>query len=210
MEYYYHKAYGQTSVSKGTIYYNNLHRIISLPNGKELYHSNYGETYIPNAGTMYYNKGYGEIWLPNGAKLYHHAPYGKTYVPNNQVEYVAYLFGYGEKKEKSSDENCFISSACLVAKNFSDDCFELETLRKYRDKLAKEDKNLRLLLKEYYQIAPKIVKKIDNHPNRMNIYDYIYDDMVLKTIDLLVKGKYSLAINHYEKIYRQLKEQFEE
>ena len=40
--------------------------------------------------------------------------------------------------------------------------------------------------------------------------DYIYDDMVLKTIDLLVKGKYSLAINHYEKIYRQLKEQFEE
>lgn len=52
----------------------------------------------------------------------------------------------------------------------ADDCKELQTLRCYRDEVMLKNEEGRSLVQDYYRKAPKIVAKIDQHPNPQEIY----------------------------------------
>lgn len=95
-------------------------------------------------------------------------------------------------------EGCFLTTACLKhyeKKEFSDNCFELEVLRRFRDEFVpKKD------IAKYYKIAPKIVEKIGALPQteQDKIYSYIYKNVVYKSIFFIAKNKPIDAYNVYK------------
>jgi hypothetical protein len=64
---------------------------------------------------------------------------------------------------------------------FDDNCFELMTLRSFRDSYVMT--RYPDAVKRYYAVAPKIVEAIEKLSEKSEIYADVYDDMVLKTTD---------------------------
>ena len=103
---------------------------------------------------------------------------------------------------------CYITTATVEHLGLDDDCDELNTLRIYRDKLIEEDPEFRKIVLEYYKTAPQIVEKISNSPNKDEILDSIYNNMVLPVLKLLKNGKIKEAKEYYISVYNNLKSKY--
>ena len=109
---------------------------------------------------------------------------------------------------KGSSSSCYLTSACVYAKGLPDDCYELETLRSYRDNWLSKQEEGSVLIKKYYEIAPKIVSIINEQEDRKNIYDLIYDRMVKPCVDLIEREKYIEAKELYKSMTEELEEKY--
>ena len=69
---------------------------------------------------------------------------------------------------------CYITTAVCKSLNKPDDCYELNLLREYRDQYLMGTKDGEIC-KEYYNIAPTIVKRIDRSPDASEIYADIWE-----------------------------------
>ena len=96
--------------------------------------------------------------------------------------------------EKSNPQNsgyrgggssCFLTSACVEYLGKEDDCKELTMLRAFRDNYLKKQEGGEELIKEYYQVAPTIVEKINSSLEKEKYYEYIYSNITtcLKLIE---------------------------
>jgi hypothetical protein len=106
------------------------------------------------------------------------------------------------------DDDCFLTTACVNHMNKHDDCFELTELRKFRDGYLKKSESGLALIKDYYAIAPSIVANINAHDDRNAIYDGIYNEMIIKTIDEIQQKNFNKAIEIYQGYTLHLKKQF--
>jgi hypothetical protein len=97
-----------------------------------------------------------------------------------------------------------LTSACVETFGLPDDCDELQTLREFRDRLKKTDKNFAELVKEYYRIAPPIVAKINAQANFKEIYRNLYYQMVLPCVSYIKYGKDDEAVELYTMKVREL------
>ncbi len=96
--------------------------------------------------------------------------------------------------------NCFITTAACLALGKDDNCYELNTLRAYRDYWLLEQEDGERLIKAYYKIAPKIVCKINENENSMAIYRFIWGEYLEKCITLIEDLKFEEA----KKLYIQM------
>ena len=180
---YYDEQYGQT---------------YDYSSGKSTYYDEqYGQTSDYSGSSYYktyYDKQYGQTSDYSGSSYYYDRQYGET---NN------YSGGYSYSD--SDDEGCYISTACVKSKGFGDDCFELEILRKYRDRLVCQDNKVKQIVEGYYKTAPKIVTAIDRISDKGTVYNYIYDELVVKSISFLIDEEYEKAILQYERVFEFLK-----
>ena len=80
------------------------------------------------------------------------------------------------------------------------DCYELETLRKFRDNWVSKHENGPAEIKIYYDIAPKIVEKLNHLPNSKEIYEKIYQEVVIKCVQFIEEGMRKMHI-HYIKMH---------
>lgn len=94
-------------------------------------------------------------------------------------------------------DDCFLTSACTVSKQLPDNCYELQTLRTFRDEYMKSFESGNKLVEDYYQIAPPIVKKINQMPNKREIYEYMYQTLVLPSIAYIESGEKETAMEYY-------------
>ena len=83
-----------------------------------------------------------------------------------------------ESSGYSSGSSCFLTTACVEFLGKPDDCYELTTLRRFRDGYLKKRDGGEALVAQYYAIAPKIVDKINQLPSREEYYKRIYDKIV--------------------------------
>lgn len=112
------------------------------------------------------------------------------------------------KSTSGTSGGCFLTSACTAARGLPDDCRELQTLRSFRDNwLKKTDEGIELVAR-YYEIAPKIVAAIDAKPDRIEIYDKIYQDMVTSCVVLIGQGKYQEALVIYQSMTLDLEKEY--
>ena len=111
-------------------------------------------------------------------------------------------------KHQSSSSGCFLTSACTAARGLPDDCRELQTLRAYRDTWLKQTEEGAALVARYYEIAPAIVTAIDAQPSRLEVYDDIYQTMVLPCVELSGQGKYQEALELYQSKTLELGKKF--
>lgn len=102
---------------------------------------------------------------------------------------------------------CFLSSACVEYLGKPDDCEELTKLRAFRDNFMKPTDYGSKLVDEYYQVAPKIVAKINASNNKDKYYADIYKTIVLciKAID---GGKNNDALTLYKEMVDKYKKEF--
>lgn len=96
--------------------------------------------------------------------------------------YRAYYWDDDGCSNYDEDENrlaggsggCFLTTACCQYKGLPDDCYELTTLRNFRDTYLKTTEAGNALVEEYYRIAPSIVDKIMESPNKVGLLEDIY------------------------------------
>jgi hypothetical protein len=65
-----------------------------------------------------------------------------------------------EKKCTPPAKGCFLTTACCEVVGLSDDCFELRTLRRYRDRVLTTMPGGHAALAAYYLVAPSILDRI--------------------------------------------------
>lgn len=84
---------------------------------------------------------------------------------------------------------CYITTAICEASGKPDDCYELTTLRNFRDNwLAKQPDGLALINK-YYETAPGIVNAINALKNRNSIYAFLNRSFLKKCLAFIKNNK---------------------
>ncbi len=143
---------------------------------------------------------------------------------DDDLEFIEYIIATGQdkeffnpnsgknKKESDSDNNkgnsnggCYLTSACMnfYQENFDDNCYELFVLRWFRDNyVSKED------IKDYYNIAPRIVNEINKLNEAGMVYDYVYDNIVDYCVKELECGNYNEAYDRYKESILSLEKNF--
>ncbi len=108
-----------------------------------------------------------------------------------------------KENEVETNSNCYLTTACLRYKkeDFQDDCYELQTLRWFRDIFVSEED-----IWYYEQVAPIIVEAIDQSPERDKIYDYIYIKVIVECLEAIEQGNYDLAYHKYKNSVLMLEE----
>ncbi len=109
-----------------------------------------------------------------------------------------------EDAHYSSGGGCYLTGACVDYLGKPDDCEELTALRNFRDGYMKKTPEGARLVKEYYEVAPAIVKAIEASHETSKYYDYIYG--VVKTcVELIAEGKLQETQKEYENMVTHLK-----
>lgn len=108
---------------------------------------------------------------------------------------------------RSGSGGCIFTSACCSFLGLSDDCYELKTLRRYRDNYLAKQKNGKKLIEEYYTIAPPIVEKIDKSADKDIEYDFIFS-VIQRCVSLIENSKNEEALEEYKKMVLTLKEKY--
>lgn len=96
---------------------------------------------------------------------------------------------YEEIEEGFKKRYCYITTAVCQSLHRGDDCEELVMLRDYRDSYLMGLANGQEVIREYYDVAPTIVKHINHRENSRQIYREIYDDYLSRCIELIRQGK---------------------
>jgi hypothetical protein len=103
----------------------------------------------------------------------------------------------------SSDSLCFITNACTKAMNLPDDCYELQTLRAFRDKVLAKSELGKMIVERYYNIAPSIVKAIECDTNAGKIWSRVYEEIRL-IVQKIQEKEYTDAIKDYAQMTQRL------
>lgn len=65
-----------------------------------------------------------------------------------------------DNQKCASTEGCFITTACCEVIGLSDDCFELRTLRRYRDDVLAKRPGGSAEIARYYDLAPRLLARL--------------------------------------------------
>lgn len=103
---------------------------------------------------------------------------------------------------------CFITSACVFSQGLSDDCLELKTLREYRDKYLLRKIEGEKAVREYYRVAPRIVRRINQQGNFYEIYSDLYENDILVALEMIGNNDNERAFQHYKSMVDRLKQRF--
>lgn len=103
---------------------------------------------------------------------------------------------------------CYITTAVCKSLGRPDDCYELNTLRSYRDTYLLSTEEGRRMVDEYYNIAPTIVKRIDREENAGSIYQHIWETYINPCIKLIENGENEKCRELYSSMVRKLEAQY--
>ena len=112
---------------------------------------------------------------------------------------------YCSKKCKRKKEGgCFITTAVCQSFGKADDCYELNIFRGYRDKWLKAQQDGNDLIQEYYEIAPRITKAIDEKPDKQLIYVDIWKKHLQPCLEAIELDQNDLCRERYVAMVREL------
>lgn len=100
---------------------------------------------------------------------------------------------------------CYITTAVCESQGKADDCYELETLRTYRDEYLLSSEEGKAVVEEYYNIAPTIVNRIRRAENSSEIYEEIYKAYLSPCIKLIESGENEACKERYMDMVMELK-----
>ncbi len=76
----------------------------------------------------------------------------------------------GASKKKSG---CFLTTAACQYKGLPDDCYELETLRHFRDHFLLASQDGATMVEHYYAVAPLIASQLVSHADLEQVWEVI-------------------------------------
>ena len=111
-----------------------------------------------------------------------------------------------EKSKSSSDSLCYLTTACIVAKDLPDDCEELQLLRAFRDNYLRKTERGEEEIAEYYAIAPGIVTAVNNLSNANKVWNELYNELILPCVAGIKAGEFEKVHEMYRSSTLKLKE----
>lgn len=112
------------------------------------------------------------------------------------------------KKRGGRDGGCFITSAVCDSLNKSDDCYELQVFRHFRDTYMMTTKEMQDEVLEYYDIAPKVCRAINGKENSDEIYSEMFKNSLVPAITAIENGNTEKAHEIYKNMVLKLKEKY--
>ncbi len=103
---------------------------------------------------------------------------------------------------------CYITTAVCTSFGKSDDCYELQTLRQYRDEFLAEQEGGEEMIRQYYDQAPSIVKHIDEQPDHAQIYLQIWETYLQPCIHMIENGQKEECRDLYIRMVGDLREEY--
>ncbi len=103
---------------------------------------------------------------------------------------------------------CFITTAVCDSLGKPDDCYELSTLRAFRDNYMMHHIEGKELISQYYDMAPAIVMRINQHKTAELIYHDIYQQYIFPCISLIEQKEYDKCEGLYIEMVHSLKNQY--
>lgn len=102
---------------------------------------------------------------------------------------------------KKRDSSCFLTTAACSYKGLPDDCFELEVLRNFRDEVLLSTEEGRLMMEQYYAIAPKLCARLVLQTD----FDYVWKS-VRASVFAIQSKKHEEALLIYKEMVSSLEE----
>lgn len=103
---------------------------------------------------------------------------------------------------------CYITTAVCQHQDKADDCYELTTLRNYRDSYLMQSEAGREIVEEYYNIAPGLVMMIDMQKDADHIYQNIYEEYITPCIQYIENEHKEECCKLYMQMVNNLKKQY--
>lgn len=127
---------------------------------------------------------------------------------NKQIPDAKIAFSSYENIKKGFRRSvfCYITTAVCRSLGRPDDCYELNTLRDYRDSYLLSTDEGREIVQEYYNIAPTIVKRIDKKAEADEIYENIWKTYLSPCITMIENGENEKCRDLYSSMVRKLEE----
>ncbi|MBB5687027.1 CFI-box-CTERM domain-containing protein [Sphingobium boeckii] len=94
----------------------------------------------------------------------HNAIMGKPYVES------ALPPGCVKKSISTGGSGCFVTTAAVETIGLADDCWELETLRRFRDTALPRLPGGDALIRDYYALAPAMIARINERPDAQRVW----------------------------------------
>ena len=103
---------------------------------------------------------------------------------------------------------CFLTSACVEAKGLPDNCYELTTLRKFRDEYLAKQECGKCEIAHYYLVAPCIVEQIRADQCSTQILEIIYNELVVPCVKFIEQERLPEAHHLYKNYVTLLEKRY--
>lgn len=103
---------------------------------------------------------------------------------------------------------CYITTAVCETFGKPDDCYELTLLRNYRDSYLQSQPDGEEVIREYYDVAPTIVKRINRQPDKKKIYRGIWETYLSPCITMIENDEKAACKELYIEMVRTLQERY--
>lgn len=103
---------------------------------------------------------------------------------------------------------CYITTAVCETFGKADNCYELTLLRDYRDNYLASLPEGEALIQEYYDVAPSIVKHINQQEDSAQIYRSIWNEWLSPCITMIEDNRLEECREKYEAMVRTLGEMY--
>ncbi len=114
-------------------------------------------------------------------------------------------FGYNNRAGGlSGREECYLTTACVMAKGLLDDCEELRAWGSFRDGYLSKLPTGSADIKSYYDVSPKIVEVINRLPDAREVWKQVYSELVEPCVRLIKNGRNEETYAHYKQYARYL------
>lgn len=115
-----------------------------------------------------------------------HDPEGRTFAPARVREpYV-----------------CYVSAACLEARGLADEeaCYEVMLLRLFVREYVEKLREGAEMVADYREKAPEVTRAIEHHPDRREIYLYLYERAIAPCVEEILHGRWEEAHEIFERM----------
>lgn len=117
------------------------------------------------------------------------------------ADYESILAGFKHKL-------CFVTTAVCGGLRKPQDCWEIMLMKRYRDEYLLNLEEGEEMIREYYDIAPTIVKRIDKEASPEEKYQYLWNTYISKCVDLAENNENEACLSLYETMMTELKEEY--
>lgn len=109
----------------------------------------------------------------------------------------ALILAHDSKSCKPYSSGCFLTTAACDVVGLEDDCWELQTLRKFRDSWLAHQPDGQADIERYYRLAPAIVTAINARNDAKDIWLSLYGKYIVPCALMAQVGRKTMARKRY-------------
>lgn len=128
----------------------------------------------------------------------------ETYPGSGHIEASDYM----TIRQGFKSKLCFVTTAVCMGLHKPKNCRELIMMKRYRDEYLLRQEDGERLIREYYDIAPTIVKRIAKEDDPEKVYHFLWDNYISRCVALLEEEKPEECRNVYTQMMRYLRQKY--